>query len=451
MNEFAMASDADFAVLQSRCQDQCAIFPARRLPPRCSREQARVGVESIDGGTVNLLIDQGISYSGDNGRLKALFRDGKLEFSDFSELKFFLRSDLGCEFGLVPNGIFSRFGDDVATPVVPSPTHRALTPDASGGMTDFDRIEEHLDRPKEKTVIDASVLAQALKQRVIGQDSAIEVLAGMAARQVNRSQPRRPASVFMIGTTGVGKTKAAMALAECLGEQGAPFTYLRLDMSEYQEQHRVSQLLGAPQGYLGHDEGAQLTNFLAESSKCVVLLDEMEKAHLDVFKALLSVFDTGRISSPKAINGKYEIDCKETIFVVTSNLAADALLAAVDEAPSTQNIDALCRKHLTNQRILPELVGRIGAFCLFRPLKPAQRARILTMAIAMVAREYGVEVEYVAPDVVIRLLDESDSSFGARPDEQTVDRIFGETFAQARSNGVQSLRLLTYPTDLCVA
>jgi AAA domain (Cdc48 subfamily) len=449
MNKFSSASDSEFEDLRARCQNQCAVYPARRLPPGCSPDTARIGVESRQDGAVSLMVERGISYNGRNTRLKSLFQDGQLEFTDFEELKVFLRNVVRRAFfaDTIPESFPNRpFDEVIPAATSPSSAGRPMSHIETGPLTDFGQITEQLERPKPQVHIDAGVLAKALKQRVIGQDEALGVLAGMAARQVNRSQPRRPTSVFMLGTTGVGKTKAAIALADCLSEQGASYTFLRLDMSEYQEKHRVSQLLGAPQGYIGHDEGAQLTKQLAKNSKMVVLLDEIEKAHTDIFTAFMNVFDSGRLSTPKAIDGKYEIDCKDTIFVLTSNLAVDELIATVDKASSAQNIDVMCRKHLTQHKILPELVGRIGAFCLFKTLTPAQRARIIVMAVSMVALEYGVEVEYVAPEVVVRLLNESDGRFGARPDEQMVDRIFGDTFAQARSRGVRSVRLMEFPS-----
>lgn len=254
--------------------------------------------------------------------------------------------------------------------------------------------------------------------------------------------------MLMLGPTGVGKTKAASLLAASLGQLGAPHEFLRLDMNEYAEAHRVSQMLGSPQGYVGYGEEAQLTSQLAQHPATVVLFDEIEKAHPDILRALMNAIDAGRLSSPTAIAGQREIDCRKALFLFTSNLGVDALLATVEAAEAggqPADMDTLCRHHLTREGIAPELAGRIGAFCLFRLLCETDRARILVQAVETIAAEYEVEVEFIHPDVVVHLVRETAGDFGARPGEHMVDRIFGETFAEARQQGWRKLRLDALP------
>ncbi len=445
MNEFSIAKDADFSVLQQRCQNTCVVFVSRRMPPGCLPSCARVGFEIDVLGNPSLFVDQGVSYSGSNAQLARLFQDGVLQFGNFDALKSFLRTDVREAFATT-----SAAPSVAAMPVVraPSPTPTPVQapmpePEAITDMTAVSATLQGVNVDRQN--IDVTALAESMKTHVIGQDDAISVLAGMVARHVTRVEPRRPASVFLVGPTGVGKTKAAKALAECLEELDAPHAFLRLDMCEYQEKHRVSQLLGAPQGYVGYAEGAQLLLHLATHPNSLVLFDEIEKAHPDVFRTLMNAMDSGRLSSPNAIEGSHEIDCRQAIFVFTSNIAARELLAAVDMAGDPKKADALCRKHLTRHGVPPELVGRIGAFSVFHPLSDEHRARIMVQAINVVAREYGVEVEWVDPEVVIKLLRETNGDFGVRPDEQTVDRVFGTLFADARTNRSKKLRLDEYP------
>lgn len=441
MNEFYQTKDIDFNVLKQRCQNNCVIFASRNLPPGCSPSRTRVGFEVNALGTPTMFVDHGISYNGSNAQLASLFQDGVLQFGSFEALKSFLRNDVREAFeanSAVPAVAMAPTLPAPALVPVPAPEPDALTDMAAIS----DALQDaNVDRPK----VDASDLAELMKKRVIGQDDAISALAGMTARHVARVEPRRPASVFMVGPTGVGKTKSATALAECLEELGAPHAFLQLDMCEYQEKHRVSQLLGAPQGYVGYGEGAQLVQHLANHPSSLILFDEIEKAHPDVFRTLMNAMDSGRLSSPNAIEGSHEIDCRQAIFVFTSNIAARELLTAVGISGNPKKTDILCRKHLTRHGIPPELAGRIGAFSIFHPLSDEHRARIMVQAITVVAREYGVEVEYVAPDVIVTLLRETDGDFGVRPDEQTVDRVFGTLFADTRADRTKKLRLISCP------
>ncbi|MDQ3181832.1 MAG: AAA family ATPase [Acidobacteriota bacterium] len=154
-------------------------------------------------------------------------------------------------------------------------------------------------------------------------------LSSRVSRHLARSNPRRPTTVFAVGPTGVGKTQTAETLARSLSRlmpNRQNFHFLRLDMSEYQERHRVSQLLGAPQGYIGYGEGAQLLDALAMYPRCVVLFDEIEKAHPDILRTLMNAMDAGRISSPHQNNGNRQIDCRKAIFCFTSNLESSGIL-----------------------------------------------------------------------------------------------------------------------------
>lgn len=441
MDKFARASDEDFELLQISCKEQCMVFKDRRLPDTCSSQHTRIGFETSDGRTYSLLVDRGTTYQGNNQRLQTLFREGKLNFVSFAALKDFFRNDVHSEFPVTGANVVRARNELAVVPHSPPPRQVNIS-----NITDFDEIERQLNEGKNKAKIDAQLLVEALKEHVVGQDMAMAALASTAANHANRIKPSRPGSIYMLGTTGVGKTKAAISLADCLRAQGVDYSFLRLDMTMYQEEFRVSQLIGSPQGYAGHGDGSELINHLGDHARSIVLLDEIEKAHPAVFKTMMNVFDAGQISSSKAGNGKYKIDCKESIFIMTSNLEADKLISSMKENETTQGIDAMCRQHLLDAEVPKELIGRITKCCAFKPLSGQGRAQIVAMAFQKVANEFGVSIEHIHPDVIVRIISESGSNYGARADEQTIDRVFGEEFSNARQNGIHSLRIMHYPS-----
>src|SRR5512136_1884748 len=211
-------------------------------------------------------------------------------------------------------------------------------------------------------------LEDELHKRVVGQDEAIQAVADAVRRsRAGLSDAKRPIGSFIfMGTTGVGKTELARALAEFLFNDENLLT--RIDMSEYQERHSVSRLIGAPPGYIGYDEGGQLTEAVRHKPYSVVLLDEIEKAHPDLFNLLLQVLDDGRLTDNKGrtVNFRY------VIIIMTSNLGSDIIrdrmdkwnnrMPAVEEETLRKDIFMLLRKSLR-----PEFLNRIDEIVMFRP------------------------------------------------------------------------------------
>lgn len=270
-------------------------------------------------------------------------------------------------------------------------------------------------------------LEDELHKRVVGQDEAITAIADAVRRsRAGLQDPNRPIGSFIfLGTTGVGKTEVARALAEYLFDDEHMMT--RIDMSEYQEKFSATRLIGAPPGYVGYDEGGQLTEAIRRKPYSVVLFDEIEKAHPDVFNLLLQVLDDGRLTDNKG----HVVNFKNTIIIMTSNLGSDLIrhnFEHIDEQNREEVIERTEEevKTLLKQTIRPEFVNRIDETIVFTPLTKAQIAQIVRLQLDKVARtlqENGVTLHY--SDAAINLLAERgyDPEFGARPVKRVIQRL----------------------------
>ena len=269
-------------------------------------------------------------------------------------------------------------------------------------------------------------LEDELHKRVIGQDEAIQAVADAVRRsRAGLQDPRRPIGSFIfLGTTGVGKTELAKALAEYLFNDESLMT--RIDMSEYQEKHTVSRLIGAPPGYVGYDEGGQLTEAVRRKPYSVVLFDEIEKAHPDVFNILLQVLDDGRLTDNKGRT----VNFKNTIIIMTSNLGSSYIQSQF-EKNTAQNHDQVVdetKKEVMNmlkKTIRPEFLNRIDEIIMFQPLNKPQIEQIVRLQIK------GIQKMLEDNGVTLQMSDEAidflatagyDPEFGARPVKRAIQR-----------------------------
>jgi ATP-dependent Clp protease ATP-binding subunit ClpB len=269
-------------------------------------------------------------------------------------------------------------------------------------------------------------LEDELKKRVVGQEEAIEALSDAVRRsRAGLQDARRPIGSFIfLGTTGVGKTELAKALAEFLFNDENAMT--RIDMSEYQEKHSVSRLVGAPPGYVGYDEGGQLTEAVRRRPYSIVLLDEIEKAHPDVFNVLLQVLDDGRLTDNK---GRL-VNFKNTIIIMTSNLGSHMLHEAFEEAKEA-DFPKLAAKakvqvlELLKQTIRPEFLNRIDETLLFLPLSRSNVKDIVHIQLdnlKILLKEKGIKL-FVAPDAFDYIVELGyDPFFGARPVKRVIQK-----------------------------
>ncbi len=267
-----------------------------------------------------------------------------------------------------------------------------------------------------------------LRQRVVGQDAALERVANAIRRsRAGLSDPKRPIGSFIfLGPTGVGKTELARALAEFLFDDERAL--LRIDMSEYMEKHSVARLIGAPPGYVGYEEGGQLTEQVRRRPYAVVLFDEIEKAHPDVFNVLLQIMDDGRLTDGR---GRV-VDFKNTIIIMTSNigssfLQAEGLRSEADFEQASQQVINQLHAHFR-----PEFLNRVDDIIVFRPLGKEQLVKIIELRLEdvrrlLAERKISLELTDAAKDLLFT--EGYDPNFGARPLKRAIQKLIQDPLA----------------------
>lgn len=269
-------------------------------------------------------------------------------------------------------------------------------------------------------------LEEHLHERVVGQDEAITAVADAIRRsRAGLQDPKKPIGSFIfLGTTGVGKTELAKALAEYLFADESMMT--RIDMSEYQEKHTVSRLVGAPPGYVGYDEGGQLTEAVRRKPYSVVLLDEIEKAHPDVWNVLLQVLDDGRLTDNK---GRV-VNFKNTIIIMTSNIGSNVIMEAFENV-NERNVEEVTEKakvevmNLLRQTVRPEFLNRIDEIIMFHPLLKKEIRQVVNIQLKDLQKllvSTGIQLRF--SDFLIDYLAEQgfDPQFGARPLKRLIQK-----------------------------
>ena len=304
-------------------------------------------------------------------------------------------------------------------------------------------------------------LEEELHRRVIGQDEAIRAVADAVRRsRAGLQDPKRPIGSFIfLGTTGVGKTELAKALAEFLFDDETMMT--RIDMSEYQEKHSVSRLIGAPPGYVGYDEGGQLTEAVRRKPYSVVLFDEIEKAHPDVFNTLLQVLDDGRLTDNKGRT----VNFKNTIIILTSNLGSEYIreqFSKLDgnKTPGTQGnsedtekiLPAVNREAVIEETkrtvmeqlkrtIRPEFLNRIDETIMFEPLTQTEIREVVKLQISAVQKmlsQNGIQLSLSESAIDLLTREGYDPEFGARPVKRAIQRLLLNDLSKAILAGTVS-------------
>ena len=271
-------------------------------------------------------------------------------------------------------------------------------------------------------------MEERLRQRVIGQDAALERVANAIRRsRAGLSDPKKPIGSFIfLGPTGVGKTELARALAEFLFDD--EHSMVRIDMSEYMEKHAVSRLIGAPPGYVGYEEGGQLTEQVRRRPYAVVLFDEIEKAHPDVFNVLLQMMDDGRLTDGRGRT----VDFRNTVIIMTSNIGSAFLQS--EGTRSEQEFDEASKQVMNalHSHFKPEFLNRVDDIIVFRPLGKEQLVKIIELRLEDVRRlladrKISLELTDAAKDLLFT--EGFDPNFGARPLKRAIQKLVQDALA----------------------
>ncbi|MGC1108043.1 MAG: AAA family ATPase, partial [Candidatus Acidiferrales bacterium] len=268
-------------------------------------------------------------------------------------------------------------------------------------------------------------MEERLRQRVVGQDDALSRVANAVRRsRSGLADPRRPIGSFLfMGPTGVGKTELARALAEFLFDDERAL--IRLDMSEYMEKHSVARMLGAPPGYVGYEEGGQLTEQVRRHPYSVVLLDEIEKAHPDVFNVLLQILEDGRLTDGKGRT----VDFRNTVIVMTSNAGSSAIFELAAKDPQRARAEAMdALRHIFR----PEFLNRVDDIVIFLPLGKKQLEHIVDLQLAQVSKlleskHVSLRLSPAARELLLR--EGYDAAYGARPLRRAIQRLVQDPLA----------------------
>ena len=274
-------------------------------------------------------------------------------------------------------------------------------------------------------------MEERLRDRVVGQDDAVERVSNAIRRsRAGLSDPKRPIGSFIfMGPTGVGKTELARALAEFLFDDEKMM--IRIDMSEYMERHAVSRLVGAPPGYVGYEEGGQLTEQVRRHPYSVVLFDEIEKAHPDVFNVLLQILEDGRLTDGQGRT----VDFRNTVLIMTSNVGSMAIFELSAKDPETARKEAL---EALRAVFRPEFLNRIDEIVMFNPLGREQLEHIVDLLLKNVEKqleEKQITLELTPAAKALVLAEGYDPAYGARPLRRAIQRLVQDPLAMKILDG----------------
>lgn len=421
MLEFITWENEQWLWLKQKIQGNLQIFDAEELPPTCAPQTARFGFQFTPQTAYTLFIDKGIAYSGDNREFRDFLTNGEKGFREFEDMMAYV-------VGLRP--LYDQPSERAATAEEPV----CLEPQI-GSLYDKSMITEPA-KDEAQVFVESENLYLSLTDRIKGQDDVMRALAEATQIHLAQIEPQRPATIFMAGPTGTGKTESAKVLVKAINANSASsFRLLKINCNQYKESHRVSQLLGSPNGYVGYGDPPVIAP-LAEHPRTVVIWDEIEKAHNDVYDVIMDAMESGVIQLPTAINGSYDVDCRQAIFIFTSNLpvyeTARARLGFYEDgSETTDDAVELCKRRMVEQGMRPEIVSRIQTVLIYKSLDASVIADIIALAIVDCARAFGMNVHNIDTRIIQALLSNNSAGFGARTFKHEIQRKLGKTFARA--------------------
>jgi len=429
MQHLVEGNDTQFEWLREQIQGALFIFDNSALPSTCAPNRCRVGFEFTPSKGFTLYIDKHIAYTGTQETFRALLNNGEISFEKYDDMVRFVR------------GLSGLYTEEEELSRRCTASHQVSHREESFPESQEVQLEAIRQTAQLPIEIDEQELYADLALQIIGQHKALVDLSDATLIHLAKVHPQRPATLFLSGPTGVGKTESVKALVESLNKiTDVPFKLIRVDCNTLEESHRISQVLGAPPSYVGYGDPPLLTP-LADNPRCVVLWDEIEKAHPNILKALMNAMDTGIMPLPAPINGSNELDCRYSIFIFTSNLSLNfpakkvGFLTGIQESsPLVISDEDKCKEALVQNDIKPEIAGRIAWFLQYNPLTLEDIEKVIRQEIVKSAREYGVSVQSVDDMIIAEIIKMSGSKFGVRAYKQLIDRRIGKKFAKCEES-----------------